>query len=339
MSRPDDAYRGLGWKHGSLVVQRLGAMLAPLTLLLPNGRQVTPMHVAPWAEEKGADELPGILRRLRGEWPCVPFGYSVLSHGSPAEWAALMDPAPPDEEVHGHSSNNCWRWEASNDGSLRLSIDYPQTSPVQRLERTVTPDPLGPAVDLELRIETRDVCRLPIGLHPTFRLPSQPGRVRIEPARFDYGRTYPGTVEPDAPLFAIDQLFAKLEAVPGRDGGTIDASRLPFAAATEELLQLIGIDGSVALANQVEGYRVRLSWQKEHFPSLLLWISNRGRKMAPWNGRHLALGMEPICSPFGLGPATALADNPVARSGTPTARAFAAGEIFTTCYRIEAEAL
>jgi hypothetical protein len=61
--------------------------------------------------------------------------------------------------------------------------------------------------------------------------------------------------------------------------------------------------------------------------------------MAPWNGRHLALGMEPICSPFGLGPATALADNPVARSGTPTARAFAAGEIFTTRYRIEAEAL
>ena len=63
-----------------------------------------------------------------------------------------------------------------------------------------------------------------------------------------------------------------------------------------------GSTAAVALANEADGYRVRLTWQKEHFPSLLLWISNRGRKMPPWNGRHLALGMEPICSPFGLGP-------------------------------------
>jgi hypothetical protein len=61
--------------------------------------------------------------------------------------------------------------------------------------------------------------------------------------------------------------------------------------------------------------------------------------MAPWNGRHLALGMEPICSPFGLGPAVARADNPMAKVGTPTARDFTAGEAFTTRYRIEAEAL
>ena len=114
---------------------------------------------------------------------------------------------------------------------------------------------------------------------------------------------------------------------------------MPFADDTEELLQLNGIDGAVALANEAEGYRVRLTWQKEHFPSLLLWISNRGRKAAPWNGRHLALGMEPICSPFGLGPAVARADNPMAKAGTPTARDFAAGEVFTTRYRIEAEPL
>jgi hypothetical protein len=49
--------------------------------------------------------------------------------------------------------------------------------------------------------------------------------------------------------------------------------------------------------------------------------------------------MEPVCSPFGLGPASARADNPMAKAGTPTARDFKAGEIFTTHYRIEAEAL
>lgn len=331
------AYRGLGWEHGALTVQRHAAMLAPLTFLLPNGRQASPMHVAPWAGEPGTEELPGILRRLRGEWPCVPFGYSVPGEGFPAEWTRSMAPPAPDEEVHGHSSNHPWTWESDDGNRLRLSIGYPASSPVKRLERTITPDPDAPAVDLELVVETREACRLPLGLHPTFRLPLEPGRTRIEPASFAEGRTYPGTVEPSAPLFASDQAFSSLTSVPGRDGRSIDASRLPFSTDTEELLQLNGIDGSVALVNEAEGYRVRLTWQKEHFPSLLLWFSNRGRQMAPWNGRHLALGMEPICSPFGLGSATACADNPIARSGTPTARDFAAREVFTTRYRIEAE--
>jgi hypothetical protein len=333
-----DDYRGLGWKFGALTVQRHGAMLAPITFLLPNGLQASPMQVAPWAEEQLSEPLPGILQRLRGEWPCVPFGYSVTDPTSPPEWAALMGPAEEDEEVHGHSSNHPWQWLEGDSHSLRLAIDYPDASPIRRLERVITPDPDAPAVDVMLTIDVRRACRLPMGLHPTFRLPNQPGKARIEPGAFDNGRTYPGTAEPSAPLFAIDRVFSELSAVPGRDGGMIDASRLPFAVDTEELLQLNGI-GSVALANETDGHRVRLTWQKEHFPSLLLWMSNRGRKAEPWNGRHLALGMEPICSPFGLGPATAAADNPIARSGTPTARDFTAGERFMTRYRIEAEVL
>lgn len=334
-----DLYRGLGWEHGALAVQRLGAMLAPVTFLLADGRQVSPMQVSPWAYEPDAENLPGILRRLRGEWPCVPFGYSVPGDGFAPDWAPLMRAAAPDEEVHGHSSNHLWDWsDRSSTASLALSLDYPAASPVARVERTVTPDPGRPAVDIEFRIHVRTACRLPIGLHPTFRLPQATGAAAVEPARFDHGRTYPGNVDASS-VFAVDRRFSSLDAVPVRDGSTVDASRLPFGFDTEELLQLNGIDGEVALANRAEGYRVRLSWQKEHFPSLLLWISNRGRTMAPWEGRHLALGMEPICSPFGLGPATAAADNPIARSGTPTARDFAAGEVFSTRYRIAAEAI
>ena len=337
MNAPD-FHRELEWAHGALTVQRLGAMLAPLTFVLPNGRQVSPMHVAPWADEPESDALPGILKKLRGEWPCVPFGYSVSGDGFAPDWAKLMRPAEPTEEIHGHSSNALWNWEAGDGRCLKLSIDYPAGSPVDRLERTITPDPAKAAVDIELKIRVRADCRLPLGLHATFRLPADPLGARIEPAEFSEGRTYPGTVEPDAPLFAIDQRFENLATVPARDGTIVDASRMPFAKDTEELLQLNNL-GLVALANEAEGYRVRLTWQQEHFPSLLLWMSNRGRKMPPWNGRHLALGLEPICSPFGLGPATALADNPIARSGTPTAHTFKANEDFVTRYRIEAEVL
>ena len=333
-----DAYRGLGWQHGTLTVQRHAAMLAPLTFVLADGRQVSPMHIAPWAEEPVATTLPGILQRLRGEWPCVPFGYAISDPIAPADWARLNASPEPGEGIHGHSSNHSWTWDTPEAGQLALSLDYPVDSPVARVRRTITPDPNGPAVDLTLTIETRVACRLPLGLHPTFRLPVKAQAARIEAGAFAEGRTFPGTVEPSAPLFAIDQPFASLDAVPMRAGGPFDASRVPLPLETEELLQLNDID-TVALANVAEGYRVRLRWNKAHFPSLLLWYSNRGRKAEPWNGRHTALGMEPICSPFGLGPTSARGDNPMARSGTPTARDFRAGETFVTRYRIEVEAL
>jgi hypothetical protein len=334
-----DDYRGLGWAHGALTVQRLGAMMAPVTFLLADGRQVSPLHVAPWAREPNMQNLPGVLRRLRGDWPCAPFGYSVESEGWPADWAATMGPAEPDEEVHGYCSNHDWQWQEALGNSLRLSIDYPAASPIQSVERSVTPDPHAAAVDLEFRIMVRRRCRMPIGLHPVFRLPRLARAARLELGRFDCARTYPGTVEPSAPMFAMNQIFHDLSVAPGRGGQIIDASRLPFAIDTEELLQIEGVNGSVALANHAEGYRARLTWQTEHFPSLLLWISNRGRKFEPWNGRHLALGIEPICSPFGLGPATAIADNPIARFGVATALEFSPDKVFVTRYRIEAEAL
>jgi hypothetical protein len=333
------AYQALGWAHGSCAVQQLGAMIGPAVFLLPGGRQVSPLHVAPWADTAETAELPGILRRLRGEWPCVPFGYSVpVSPDTPADWTALLGPAEPDEEVHGHGSNQLWTWvDPEQGGRVALQLDYPQSSPVRQVKRIISPDPDAPAIDFILRIETRAACRLPLGLHFTFRLPDAPEAARIEPGTFRTGRTYPGTVEPGASAFAIGQVFDRLDHVPDRDGGFTDATRVPFDCPVEELLQLDGMGGTAALTHAAEKWRARITWDADVFPSLLLWYSNRGRTAAPWNGRHLALGMEPICSPFGFGPATARADNPVSCDGTPTARDFAAGETFETRYRLALE--
>jgi hypothetical protein len=143
--RLDDDCRGLGWAHGCLAVQRLGAMLGPLTFVLRDGRQVSPLHVAPWADEAGGEALPGVLRRLRGEWPCVPFGYSLPPDGFPPAWAAVMPPGDAHEEVHGHCSNHDWSWEPAADaGELRLSLLYPGTSPVRRVERRIRADTSAP---------------------------------------------------------------------------------------------------------------------------------------------------------------------------------------------------
>ncbi|PSS64486.1 hypothetical protein C6558_13475 [Ensifer sp. NM-2] len=335
-----DAERSLDWAHGSLTVQRLGAMMAPVHFRLADGKTASPLHVAAWADMPATPELPGILRRLRGEWPCVPFGYSVPSDGWPREWADVMWSPAGDEEVHGHSSNHDWDWQDADDASLRLALDYPANSPVARVERVVTPDPSAPAVDLIFRVFVRRKCSLPIGLHPVFRLPTQPGSARLELGAFRIGRTYPETVEPGKAIFRANAAFQDITAVPARNSGAaIDASALPFIADAEELLQIEGLDGQVALANFADGYRARLSWNPNDFPSLLLWMSNRGRTAEPWNGDHLAIGIEPVCSPYGLGPATALADNPIALSGVPTALEFSPESPFETHYRISVESL
>ena len=62
------------WRYGALSVQRLGAMLGPLTFLIDGDRQVSPLYLAPWAASDARPPLSDMLKSLRGEWPCVPFG-------------------------------------------------------------------------------------------------------------------------------------------------------------------------------------------------------------------------------------------------------------------------
>src|SRR6218665_608483 len=46
-------------------------------------------------------------------------------------------------------------WRASERESLALALAYPTASPVERVERTVVPDPSAPAIDIELKVIVR----------------------------------------------------------------------------------------------------------------------------------------------------------------------------------------
>jgi hypothetical protein len=329
--------RALAWDYGCLAVQTLGGMIGPVTFVLADGRQVNPLHVAAWGHDAARSSLPGILQRLRGEWPCVPFGADAdrqLSEGWSVNGARLAGLDLP----HGYSSNADWRWIEGEDGEVALALDYPIEHPIRQLTRRIIPDPQAPAIDFELTIVVRRNCELPIGLHPVFRMPSKPGALRLMPGNYRAARTYPGEVEPGRVLFAEDKRFPDLRKAPRRDGGYMDASVLPFTEEIEDLVQLLAADGVMALHYIEESYVARLTWQPEHFPSLLLWFSNRGRRHYPWLGRHLALGVEPICSAFDLGTALSSGANPIAEEGISTARRLAPDEPFVTRYRIGVEA-
>ena len=115
------------WAHGRLTVQALGAMLGPVTFRLPDGREVSPLHVAPWADDPQVASLPGILRALRGDFACVPFG-ADRALDLAGDWSALSRPAPERPgPPHGPSSNEIWKLQ---DDGLHLTLEYPEDSPI-----------------------------------------------------------------------------------------------------------------------------------------------------------------------------------------------------------------
>ena len=325
----------LDWAYGRAEVQALGAMLGPLHFRLDAERELQVMHVAPWAGTTDSMALPGILRRLRGEWPCVPFGRTDLPPDLPADWQAL---APDDSWAHGYSSNHRWSCEYASSDRLSLAIEYPDGSPVARIERHVRAVADAPALDIDLVIWPRRSLRLPAGLHPTFRLPQPSGRVALELGSHEGIFSYPSRSAGAISRLRPDCRSDSLEAIAGADG-TIDLSHLPLNEDGEELLQVRALragQGSAPLSLHYLDYgaRVGLWWDTRQFPDLMLWLSNRGRPEFPWDGRHLALGAEPVNSVFDLGR--------VARppSGHPladrTGIALQAGHAWHTRYRIAA---
>lgn len=330
----DTDTRSLSWDHGEVSVSAFGGMIGPSIFRLRDGRTVSPFHVAPWLNEAGAVDLDGLLAGLQGEWPCVPFGYPMPAPEWPVGWPGQIEDQAHVADVHGFSSAAQWTFDDCSDGSISLGIDYPADHAIARLDRNVRPDRNAAALDISLTIHARRATCEPIGLHGCFRLPPMTAGAVLEPGAFAIGRTHPLTVEPAAPIFAQELTFDRLSEVAARGGGQIDASRLPFAADGEDLLQLDGSDGHFAMSVLDEAYRVTFDWDADILPSVLLWYSNRGRAFAPWNGRHLCIGIEPICSPFGLSPQMARADNPIAASGTPTCVPLTPNNPLTIRYRI-----
>ncbi|MCS0580367.1 hypothetical protein NX784_02050 [Massilia pinisoli] len=325
----------LAWEHGSAEVQSLGGMLGPLSLRIGDERELDIMHVAPWAGMTRASRLPGLMRRLRGEWPCVPFGCTEPPHGLPADWRTH---APEDGWNHGYAANHHWRCVSATGARIHLAIDYPAGSPIEYMEREIAADPHAPAVDIVLRVWARRPARVPAGLHPTFRLPPAAGRVRVALGPHAGIHSYPAQPAGAVSRLLADTMSPALDALAGVDG-PIDLAHLPLAAPAEELVQVRavgGVDGAPPLALHYLDYDacVGLWWDTAQLPDLLLWVSNGGRIHFPWMSSHLALGAEPVNSLFDLGRvATAPAGHPLAdRHGI----AIAPSAPWETRYRIAA---
>ena len=330
------------WDRGEATLQSLGGMLAPVHFDLEDGRSVSPFHVAPWHDEDMADQ-PGILRRLRGDWPCVPFG-SLPAGSLSFPWSGKVsrpggNPTSQELHPHGYGANHHWDLNSPAENHLSGSVRYPGDHPIEALERHVKGVAGRPEITCSLTITPRRDCHLPIGLHPVFRLPEIEGGATLDVGPHGTVWSHPLDEEPAVSLVKPNRHFESLDGLRSRHDQPLSLTRLPVAGQSETLLLLTDVCGRVVLTNQAERYRVTLQWDPQIFPSLMLWISNRGRTHRPWNGRHLALGIEPVRAAFDLGVGVSTRPNPLRHAGVETSYPFTAGKQLTTQYRISVEAV
>ena len=115
-------------------------------------------------------ELPGHLRRLGGEFFCLPFGGGGAVREPGPGWKDLAK-GPVNQPMHGPATNHDWTIVEYRGNAVTFALDDIFTSPIKHVERRITLAPDRPRVDITISIEMRRQVRLPIAFHPILRLP------------------------------------------------------------------------------------------------------------------------------------------------------------------------
>jgi hypothetical protein len=275
------------------------------------GRDISPLHRAPWREEPMPADTPVATRSLAGDFFCAPF------------CAADLDGAP----FHGWTANG--RWHAAGetkDAAGGTAITF-------RLENPV----LGARVSKEIALHSghpviyqRHVCSggsgaLPVGHHVMVR--SSGGlTLSFSPKAFGMTPDAPQEPDPERGRFALayPQRFTDLTRAKRADGSPIDLTQHPIDPQAEDVVFLVDEPGrdfawSAALCRS-EGFLFFAVKDPRILTGTMLWMSNGGRFYAPWSSRHKGcLGIEELCSFSAEGHRASIAPNPVSAAGYRTA--------------------
>jgi hypothetical protein len=302
--------------HVRARVYRTAALFTDVAFRLSSGRWVEPLAKPPWPDDPDP-EIPGHLRRLGGEFFCLPFGGGAAARDPLPGWEALAA-GPIDLPMHGPAANADWKIVEARSDSAILALEYPESSAVRRIERRIRLASDKPEAQVAVRIEARGPARLPAAFHPILKLPDKPGGLAID-AAFACGFTYPGVIEPNRMASEPGRRFGALTGVPGRHGGSVDLSRLPLGPPMEDVVLLAGVTGPVRAEFIDEGFILEIDWSRDALPSCMLWIHDRGLDDKPWGGHYRGLGVEPLAAAFDGPVSLSAGSNPLASEGWSTA--------------------
>jgi len=308
------------WSFGSGLVRatltRRGGHLAPVTFTLPSGKVVQPFAVAPWAERRLPHGIPDLLRALRGDFFCCPFG----GNGSP--WRGERHPP------HGETANQSWSLVSLETAQGRSTLHARLRTRVRRgqVDKFLT------LIDGHTALYSRHVVSgmqgpMSVGHHALLKFP--PGVAgSISTSRFAHGQVLPSAFESPAEggyqSLRPGAVFRSLQRVPLQDGAHADLTVYPARAGYDDLV-LVAAPARLPFAwSAVTFSQPSYAWFALRDPrslrSTLLWMSNGGRHYFPWNGEHSrVLGVEDVTANFHYGLAESARSNPLRRRGIATA--------------------
>lgn len=288
-----------------------GGHLGPVSFT-HGSKTVQPYSIAPWCGTKEAPDEPQLIRGLRGDFFCLPFG------GNGTAWNGEKHPP------HGATANHRWKLESHEGHALTASL---KTAPrAGRVEKR-----------LEIRAGHHAIYQrhtisgmsgpMSAGHHAMLKFPDEPESGIVATSRFVLGQVFPDLFE-KAEHYGYQSLrpgetFRSLRSVTRIDGGAADISRFPARRGYEDLVMLVA-DPTMPFAwNAVSFPHHGYVWFSIRDPrvlrSTILWISNGGRHYAPWNGRHVnVMGIEDVTSYFHYGLAESAGRNPLSVRDIPT---------------------
>ncbi|MCX6876803.1 MAG: hypothetical protein NTW21_23775 [Verrucomicrobia bacterium] len=296
-------------------VTQCGGHLAPVSFRLGR-RSVQPFAIAPWWNEKLAADTPPILRVLRGDFFCLPFG------GNATPYRGQQHPA------HGDTANRRWRLLGSDSlngvVTLRLGMDLATFS--GQVEKRITLRPGQTAVYQEHVVSGVD-APTSLGHHATLQFPERPGAGHFSTSGIIHAQVFVEPAENPATggysLLQPGALIKDLTRVPTITGGFADLSRYPARRGYTDLA-IFCADPALpvawsAVALPEEGYAWFSLRDPQVLASTLLWMSNNGRHYPPWNSRHQnVMGVEDITAFFHCGAAESARPNVLSRHGVKT---------------------
>ena len=296
-------------------VTQLGGHLGPVTFARRT-RKIQPFSVAPWAEGQIDPSLPAIIKALRGDFFCLPFGGNEMRYRG------------ENHPVHGETANARWKFESlTTEGeqtvlhlSLTTKIRSGHVDKILMLMR-------GQNVIYSKHVISGMRGRMNLGHHAMLKFPEAPHSGALSTSGFIYGQVFPATFEaPERRGYSSlrpGAEFDSLESVPALNGGTADLTRYPARRGFEDLVMIVS-EPKVPFAWETVTFpRERYLWFALKNPNVLhetvFWISNGGRHYPPWNGRHVnVLGIEDVTAYFHYGLADSAGKNPIAAKGVPT---------------------
>ena len=276
------------------------------------GRKLTPLHTAPWVNDKAVIDDPDIppnLKYLSGDFFCAPFATSDVE-GGPG---------------HGWPANARWEVLDVETPGDRTTARYVLTRPVMgaRLTKEIT---LRAAHPFAYQRHTFD------GGHGAVSAASHgmtrfSGKGRLSFSKKAYA-DIPSLAQETDPKrgrsrFKVPARFTDLSQLPFADGSTVDLRNYPLADGHEDFLMLVEEKGARlgwAAALRPAERDVMLSLKNPaDYPVTFLWFSNGGRYYAPWSSRHKGvLGIEEGRAWSAYGHKASIEPNELSRSGVPT---------------------